>query len=314
MKSRHITNLILVLLVLLIPIVALDLFQSSPKTLWNSDQFTEAGDKEAAAGNFNEALINYNKAEEKVTGTYTDKYETMAAVEQKKANAYSGLGDTAAAANANRLAENYLRDASDERVGCLIATATFDSPLAPQVQQLREFRQNTIYSTESGTQFMTAFNAWYYSFSPVVADFIDDHPQIKPPMRVILTPLLGILTLAQMSFSVLSVRPDIAVIVSGLVASTLIGIIYAFPVLFVLLLVIRKFYPVTVTTGTLKIAGISAIAGLYFLVAGDILLLSPFLLVGSVLFVVSLVVVTGLYLSGVCMNRLDHRSAPIAPE
>jgi hypothetical protein len=148
MKSRHITNLILVLLVLLIPIVALDLFQSSPKTLWNSEQFTQAGDKEAAAGNFNEALINYNKAEEKATGRETEKYGTMAAVERKKANAYAGLGDNAAAANANSLAENYLSKSSETSDNCLIATATFDSPLAPQVQQLREFRQNTIYSTE----------------------------------------------------------------------------------------------------------------------------------------------------------------------
>jgi len=314
MKSQHITNLIFVLLVLLIPIVALDLFQSNPKTLWTSGQFTEAGDKEAAAGNFNEALNNYNKAEEKATGRNTDKYYTMAAVERKKANAYTGLGDTAAAANANRLAEDYTDRSSETYDNCLIATATFDSPLAPQVQQLREFRQNTIYSTESGTQFMSAFNAWYYSFSPVVADFIDDHPLIKPPMRVILTPLLSILALAQMSFSSIPLNPATGVIVSGLVASTLIGMIYAFPILFVLLLVIRRFYPVTVTTGTLKIAGVSAIAGLYLLVAGDILLLSPVLLVGSVLFVVSLVVVTGLFLSWVCMNRLDHRSAPITPE
>ena len=35
--------------------------------------------------------------------------------------------------------------------GCLIATATFGSELAPQVQQLRELRDNTILSTESGT-------------------------------------------------------------------------------------------------------------------------------------------------------------------
>ncbi|MEK0352828.1 MAG: CFI-box-CTERM domain-containing protein, partial [Nitrosopumilus sp.] len=39
--------------------------------------------------------------------------------------------------------------------GCLIATATFGSELAPQVQQLRELRDNTILSTESGTAFMT---------------------------------------------------------------------------------------------------------------------------------------------------------------
>ena len=45
-----------------------------------------------------------------------------------------------------------------ENGGCLIATATFGSELAPQVQQLRELRDNTILSTESGTAFMTGFN------------------------------------------------------------------------------------------------------------------------------------------------------------
>jgi len=43
----------------------------------------------------------------------------------------------------------------EEGGGCLIATATFGSEMAPQVQQLRELRDNTILSTESGTAFMT---------------------------------------------------------------------------------------------------------------------------------------------------------------
>ena len=42
--------------------------------------------------------------------------------------------------------------------GCLIATATFGSELAPQVQQLRELRDNTIQKTNSGMAFMTTFN------------------------------------------------------------------------------------------------------------------------------------------------------------
>ncbi|KAG2479574.1 MAG: Peptidyl-prolyl isomerase, partial [Nitrosopumilales archaeon] len=54
--------------------------------------------------------------------------------------------------------------------GCLIATATFDSELAPQVQQLRELRDNTLLKTESGSIFMTGFNQFYYSFSPTIAD------------------------------------------------------------------------------------------------------------------------------------------------
>ena len=53
-----------------------------------------------------------------------------------------------------------------ENGGCLIATATFGSELAPQVQQLRELRDNTILETSSGMAFMTTFNQFYYSFSP----------------------------------------------------------------------------------------------------------------------------------------------------
>ena len=47
--------------------------------------------------------------------------------------------------------ESILDESSTEGGGCLIATATFGSELAPQVQQLRELRDNTILQTESGT-------------------------------------------------------------------------------------------------------------------------------------------------------------------
>ena len=50
--------------------------------------------------------------------------------------------------------------------GCLIATATYGSELSPQIQQLRELRDNQLLNTESGTSFMNAFNEFYYSFSP----------------------------------------------------------------------------------------------------------------------------------------------------
>jgi peptidyl-prolyl cis-trans isomerase B (cyclophilin B) len=58
-----------------------------------------------------------------------------------------------------------IESSTEEGGGCLIATATFGSELAPQVQQLREIRDNTILSTESGTAFMSGFNQFYYSFS-----------------------------------------------------------------------------------------------------------------------------------------------------
>ncbi len=79
--------------------------------------------------------------------------------------------------------------------GCLIATATFGSELAPQVQQLRELRDNTILSTESGTAFMTTFNQFYYSFSPTIADLEREHPVFKEVMKLTLTPMISSLSL-----------------------------------------------------------------------------------------------------------------------
>ena len=83
----------------------------------------------------------------------------------------------------------------EENGGCLIATATFGSELAPQVQQLRELRDNTILETSSGMAFMTAFNQFYYSFSPTVADFEREQPIFKEVMKVTLTPMLSSLSL-----------------------------------------------------------------------------------------------------------------------
>jgi peptidyl-prolyl cis-trans isomerase B (cyclophilin B) len=81
--------------------------------------------------------------------------------------------------------------------GCLIATATYGSELAPQVQLLREIRDNTVLQTQSGTSFMTAFNQFYYSFSPAIADYERENTIFKETVKLTLTPLLASLTLLQ---------------------------------------------------------------------------------------------------------------------
>ena len=81
--------------------------------------------------------------------------------------------------------------------GCLIATAAFGSEMAPQVQFLRELRDNTVLQTESGTTFMTGFNQFYYSFSPVIADYERENPVFKETVKLALTPMLTSLTLLQ---------------------------------------------------------------------------------------------------------------------
>ena len=90
-------------------------------------------------------------------------------------------------------------DSGEKGGGCLIATAAYGSELAPQVQFLREIRDNTVMSTSSGTSFMTGFNQLYYSFSPTIADMERENPMFQQAVRAFITPMistLSIMTLA----------------------------------------------------------------------------------------------------------------------
>jgi len=79
--------------------------------------------------------------------------------------------------------------------GCLIATAAYGSEFAPQVQKLREIRDNTILKTESGKSFMSSFNELYYSFSPGIADLERENPIFKEGVKITLTPMLTSLSI-----------------------------------------------------------------------------------------------------------------------
>ena len=78
--------------------------------------------------------------------------------------------------------------------GCLIATATYGSELAIQVQQLREVREN-ILKTNSGSVFLSGFNKIYYSFSPTLADWERQYPIFKDAVRLTITPMITSLSL-----------------------------------------------------------------------------------------------------------------------
>ena len=81
--------------------------------------------------------------------------------------------------------------------GCLIATATYGSELAPQVQQLRELRDNQLLQTESGSAFMGIFNDIYYSFSPTIADYERENPYFKETVKLAITPMLSTLAIME---------------------------------------------------------------------------------------------------------------------
>ena len=89
------------------------------------------------------------------------------------------------------------QESSEEGGGCLIATAAYGSEMAPQVQLLREIRDNQLMNTEAGKSFMGTFNEMYYSFSPYIADYERENPMFKEIVKAGLTPMLSSLAIME---------------------------------------------------------------------------------------------------------------------
>ncbi len=114
-----------------------------------------------------------------------------------------------------------------EKRKCFIATATYGSELSPEVIFLRKFRNRFILSSFIGKNFYRAFNLFYYSFSPYVADFIYKHPQTKPIFKTILYPLIGSLhAAATLTLPIFKINKEIGSITAGLIVSMLLGFTY----------------------------------------------------------------------------------------
>ena len=130
--------------------------------------------------------------------------------------------------------ESAPEEKSSKGGGCLIATATYGSELAPQVQQLREIRDSKLLQTESGTSFMGTFNDVYYSFSPVIADYERENPYFKEMVKVAITPMLSTLSLMEYAES------EAEVLTIGISLMILNGMMYVgIPVIGII--VIRRF-------------------------------------------------------------------------
>jgi branched-chain amino acid transport system substrate-binding protein len=110
--------------------------------------------------------------------------------------------------------------------GCLIATAAYGSELAPQVQFLREIRNDSLLSTAAGTSFMAGFNQFYYSFSPAVADLERENETFRDVVRTAITP--GIYALNVMVLA--DPGSELSIIVFGLLSvAAVTGIYVAMP-------------------------------------------------------------------------------------
>jgi len=110
---------------------------------------------------------------------------------------------------------------------CAVSSATSGTELAPLVQTLRAFRDQSILRTRTGKTFMTFFNAWYFSFSPRVASYVSTHRTQRMMFRYALYPLIGILYASYYTYLVVSpLNNEVAAVTSGLVAAGMLGFIY----------------------------------------------------------------------------------------
>jgi hypothetical protein len=93
--------------------------------------------------------------------------------------------------------------------GCFIATAAFGSPLAGQVEILRQFRDKYLLTNVMGKKFVS----WYYNNGPIAANWIQDKPLAKVAVQAALYPLIG--------FSFLLIAGYLPFVTVGLLLSTL---------------------------------------------------------------------------------------------
>jgi subtilisin family serine protease len=71
---------------------------------------------------------------------------------------------------------------------CFVATAAYGTPMAEEVEILREFRDEYLLMNPLGQ----ALVGLYYRVSPPIADFITEHPGLKPVVRAGLLPAVAL--------------------------------------------------------------------------------------------------------------------------
>lgn len=190
--------------------------------------------------------------------------------------------------------------------GCLIATATFGSELAPEVQLLRDFRDNLILRTAAGSGFMVAFNAWYYSFSPAVAGYLYAHPIERTVMKGVLYPLIGILKLSSLTFTATSAIPEMAALLSGLVASSLIGAFYLGLPLSVIRAKVRRLQARRTQAMLEKSLALILLGGVAALLTGEIVAAPALLMISTSIVVLTTLLLSAAYTSARISRKLQH--------
>lgn len=185
---------------------------------------------------------------------------------------------------------------------CVIATATYGSEISPEVQFLREFRDQDIMGTMAGREFMTVFHAWYYSFSPNIASVIANNPMMQSVFKVILYPLIGILHLSAATYSMFNFNSEIAVVMAGFMASALIGVVYFSPIG---VLISSKKRTSNLTNSIYKMLLLVWFGSMISIVVGESASISSVLMLGTSVFVLSVLSLFALTVGKICFTVVE---------
>lgn len=139
---------------------------------------------------------------------------------------------------------------------CFIATATYGSELSPEVQFLRDFRENAVMGSFVGRQFVAWFNSVYYSFSPAVASSVSSSEASRDWMKSSLLPMMGILHLGAGAYSMFGFSPDLGIVVFVLLVSSLMSLVYLVPAVLITLTPMLVFRKTSISTNKIKRMGI----------------------------------------------------------
>jgi len=103
------------------------------------------------------------------------------------------IADVNAAATSITMNGDYSITAKFKTAGaCFIATAAYGTPMAEEIEILREFRDKYLLPTTVGKSLVE----FYYRVSPPIAEFINEHPSLRPIVRVGLLPAVAMSTVA----------------------------------------------------------------------------------------------------------------------
>ena len=155
----------------------------------NNEEIHRVSGNAAVGGDFEKFTFGADQ-----TGPTTIKFENIRNTGQETEFALVVVPGSKVSTSTNESSEN---ESSEEGGGCLIATAAYGSEMSPQVQLLREIRDNQLMNTEAGKSFMSGFNEMYYSFSPTIADMERENPMFKEVVKLGLTPMLSSLAIME---------------------------------------------------------------------------------------------------------------------